>query len=114
MRRVCRELAPGSVNLVVTSPPYPMIEMWDEMFSLLNYKIADSLKCGNGQEAYILMNQELDKVWVEVDRVLASTGMVCINMGDATRKVGIVFACIPTTLTLSTVSRAWDTTYCPL
>ena len=89
------ELAPGSVNLVVTSPPYPMIEMWDEMFSLLNYKIADSLKCGNGQEAYILMNQELDKVWVEVDRVLASTGMVCINMGDATRKVGDRFRLYP-------------------
>ena len=22
----------GSVNLIVTSPPYPMIEMWDDLF----------------------------------------------------------------------------------
>ena len=27
------ELTDQSVNLIVTSPPYPMIEMWDELFS---------------------------------------------------------------------------------
>lgn len=89
------ELSPSSVNLVVTSPPYPMIEMWDEMFSLLNTEIADSLKYGDGAQAYILMNQELDKVWREVDRVLATSGMVCINMGDATRKIGDRFRLYP-------------------
>ena len=25
-----------SINLVVTSPPYPMIEMWDDLFTALN------------------------------------------------------------------------------
>ncbi len=83
-----KELSPGCVNLVVTSPPYPMIEMWDEMFSLLNNEIRHALKCGDGPQAYLLMNQELDKVWGELDRVLASSGMVCINMGDATRTIG--------------------------
>ena len=29
----------GSVNLIVTSPPYPMIEMWDEMFISQNSEI---------------------------------------------------------------------------
>ena len=56
-----KELAPGSVNLVVTSPPYPMIEMWDEMFSQLNAEIGHALKCNDGPQAYLLMNQELEK-----------------------------------------------------
>ena len=33
----------GSVNLIVTSPPYPMIEMWDEMFGLQNSDIQKDL-----------------------------------------------------------------------
>ena len=27
-----KEIENESVNLIVTSPPYPMIEMWDEVF----------------------------------------------------------------------------------
>ena len=30
----------SSVHLVVTSPPYPMIEMWDDMFKRQNTEIA--------------------------------------------------------------------------
>ena len=37
------------------------------------------------------MNIELNKVWNEVDRVLVSGGIVCINIGDATRKIGDSF-----------------------
>ena len=33
-----------SVDLVVTSPPYPMIEMWDHLFSEYNPKIEKALK----------------------------------------------------------------------
>jgi len=33
------ELEDNSVSLVVTSPPYPMIEMWDESFSTQNKDI---------------------------------------------------------------------------
>lgn len=80
-----------SVNLIVTSPPYPMIEMWDEVFSSLNPAISDALNNENGFEAYDLMNRELNKVWNEVDRVLAPCGIVCINIGDATRKIGNSF-----------------------
>ena len=36
-----KEVPSGSVNLVVTSPPYPMIEMWDEQFSTSNNEIRD-------------------------------------------------------------------------
>ncbi len=65
-----------------------MIEMWDEMFSIMNPAINDALKDRDGMEAYLLMNQQLDKVWEEVDRTVASGGIVAINIGDATRKVG--------------------------
>ena len=75
----------SSVNLVVTSPPYPMIEMWDEIFASMNPKIGIALKLGNGNEAFELMHRELDKVWNELFRVLVPGGIVCINVGDATR-----------------------------
>ncbi|MBR0369723.1 MAG: site-specific DNA-methyltransferase [Methanobrevibacter sp.] len=81
----------NSVNLIVTSPPYPMIEMWDEVFSSMNPAIAEALDNENGVEAYNLMNMELNKVWDEVDRVLVSGGITCINIGDATRKIGDSF-----------------------
>ena len=42
-------------------------------------------------EAYDLMNKELNKVWAEVDRVLNPGGIACINIGDATRKIGDSF-----------------------
>ena len=85
------EVEDESVNLIVTSPPYPMIEMWDEVFSSLNPSIADALNNENGVEAYNLMNEELNKVWAEVDRVLVVGGIACINIGDATRKIGDSF-----------------------
>ena len=86
-----KEIENESVNLIVTSPPYPMIEMWDEVFSCLNPAIADALNNENGFEAYDLMNKELNKVWAEVDRVLTPGGIACINIGDATRKIGDAF-----------------------
>jgi len=74
----------GSIALVVTSPPYPMIAMWDEVFSNLNPAIAQSLK-DNPTESFELMHRELDRVWKEVDRVMIPGGIACINIGDATR-----------------------------
>ena len=78
----------NSVHLMITSPPYPMIQMWDEMFAKQNPKIKKALCNGNGEEAFELMHQELDKVWSEVYRVLDSGGIACINIGDATRTIG--------------------------
>ena len=81
------ELADQSVNLIVTSPPYPMIEMWDEMFSEQDPSIAESLNNGNGPEAFLKMHGLLNEVWKECDRVLKDNGFVCINVGDATRTI---------------------------
>lgn len=85
------EVPSESVNLVVTSPPYPMIEMWDELFSTLNSEIKEALQNEKGMVAFDLMNEELNKVWSEVDRVLTPGSIVCINIGDATRKIGDSF-----------------------
>jgi DNA modification methylase len=82
----------NSVELVVTSPPYPMIEMWDGTMSAQNPKIGDALKTGQGHAAFELMHKELDKVWAEVCRVVTPSGFVCINIGDATRTIGGEFA----------------------
>ena len=86
------QLKKDSIALVVTSPPYPMIEMWDEIMSNQNLKIRTALDENNGKTAFELMHKELDKVWNEVNRVLVPGGYACINIGDATRKIGAEFA----------------------
>jgi len=86
-----KQLNNESVDLMITSPPYPMIEMWDSMFSEQNSEIKDALDKGNGMLAFELMNKELDKVWDEVYRVLKPGGTACINIGDATRSINKIF-----------------------
>lgn len=74
-----------SISLIVTSPPYPMIEMWDEMFFSQDAKIKLALGENRNGLAFDLMHQQLDKVWNECYRVLVPGGIMCINIGDATR-----------------------------
>ena len=81
------QLENGSINLIVTSPPYPMIEMWDEMFSEQDPTIKTCLAEGDGMSAYNKMHEILNSVWRECDRVLKDNGFVCINIGDATRTI---------------------------
>ncbi|UCD32877.1 MAG: site-specific DNA-methyltransferase [Desulfobacterales bacterium] len=76
-----------SVALMVTSPPYPMIQMWDELFIEQNPAIGDALETEQGLVAFELMHQLLDTVWGEVYRVLKKGGIACINVGDATRTI---------------------------
>lgn len=75
-----------SVDLVVTSPPYPMIEMWDKIMAEQNADIANFLEKDPGK-SFELMHQELDKVWKECFRVIKPGGFLCINIGDATRTI---------------------------
>jgi len=89
------EIDSNSIELVITSPPYPMIEMWDDLFSSMNEKIERSLENGEGKKAFDLMHQELNKVWEEVVRVVKPGGVVCINIGDATRKLDSSFQLYP-------------------
>ncbi len=81
-------LPADSVELVVTSPPYPMIEMWDDLFCSLDGDIEGALDDADGETAFELMHQALDPVWEMLSTVLVDGGIACINVGDATRNVG--------------------------
>jgi modification methylase len=71
-----------SVDLIVTSPPYPMIEMWDGDFRGLDPEIDPE---SNPEDAHERMHCILDAAWREAHRVLRDGGIACINIGDATR-----------------------------
>ena len=77
-----------TIDLVVTSPPYPMIEMWDEQFTSVDAAIGTALNDEDGGRAFGLMHAALDEVWSECHRVLRPGGLACLNIGDATRKIG--------------------------
>ncbi len=86
-----KEVKDESVHLALLSSPYPMITMWDEQFSQLNPEIGRLLTEEKGRQAFERMHQELDKTWNELYRVLIDGGIACINIGDATRKIGGLF-----------------------
>lgn len=76
-----------SIDLVVSSPPYPMIEMWDESFCSDDSSIRMCLDNGNGKDAFEKMHLLLDRCWSELFRVVVDGGFVCINVGDAARSL---------------------------
>jgi len=84
-----------SVDLVVTSPPYPMIEMWDEGFKNQCERVSESWEKGDESSLFKLLHEELNRVWAEVHRVLKPGGFACINIGDATRKFRDTFRLYP-------------------
>ena len=89
------ELPDESVDLLVTSPPYPMIEMWDETFAALDPDVESALAEGEGRAAFEMMHAVLDDVWTEADRVLSDGAIACVNVGDATRSLDGRFRCYP-------------------
>ena len=42
-----------SIDLIVTSPPYPMIEMWDDIFSQQSEIVKNHLSQKNGYGAFL-------------------------------------------------------------
>lgn len=90
-----KEIPAKSVQLIVTSPPYPMIEMWDDLFASQSTDVAEALSKGDRLAAYEAMHKELDKIWKEVYRVLAPGCFACINIGDATRTIKDHFMLYP-------------------
>jgi DNA modification methylase len=84
-----------SIDLVVTSPPYPMIEMWDRGFQTWCPQLAEKWDAGDGRELFEFMHRELDRVWSGLYRVLREGGFACINIGDATRSFGGGFCLYP-------------------
>ena len=93
--RNMEDLPDKQVDLVVTSPPYPMIEMWDAQFVRTDPKIGTALEKKDGFRSFELMHRQLDPVWEETARILKPGGFACINIGDATRTINGRFALYP-------------------
>ncbi len=94
-RQMC-ETEDASVNLVVTSPPYPMIEMWDEALMAQSEDARASFEAGRYDDAFDAMHRDaLRPVWQECFRVLEKGGVLCINVGDAVRTLGTGFRLFP-------------------
>jgi DNA modification methylase len=89
------EVESGSVDLVVTSPPYPMVEMWDESFAAQSPAVADALESGDGEAAFEAMHDLLDDVWERVADAIREGGIAAINVGDATRRIDGQFRLYP-------------------
>lgn len=85
----------SSVELVLTSPPYPMIQMWDGAFSGMDPDIASLLESGNSGQAFDRMHDQLDLVWARAFSALCPGGFLVVNIGDATRSVGGQFSLYP-------------------
>ncbi|MCW4029450.1 MAG: site-specific DNA-methyltransferase [Candidatus Bathyarchaeota archaeon] len=97
-----RELTDGSVELMVTSPPYPLIAMWDDAFCRVDPAIAElwNKQKETPNEAtvraiYDAMHSYLGAVWAETYRVLCDGGIAAINVGDATRSINGKFQLFP-------------------
>lgn len=75
-----------SVHLTITSPPYPMIAMWDFIVPMDEK---------HPQETFEKWHLLLDETWKEVWRVTKEGGFICINIGDATRTVNKKFSIFP-------------------
>ncbi|MFP4458262.1 MAG: DNA-methyltransferase [Candidatus Zixiibacteriota bacterium] len=84
-----------SVHLVVTSPPYPMIEMWDECFMNQDFFMENAIKNENSEYMFDAMHKVLSKAWKQLYRIVKPGGIVCINIGDATRNIGGRFQLFP-------------------
>ncbi len=88
-------LPDGSIDLVVTSPPYPGVAMWDPCFTEDDPGFAASLANGDAVDAFERAHAQLDACWRECRRVLTPGGLLCVNVGDATRTVGGAFSLWP-------------------
>ena len=88
-------MADASIHLIVTSPPYPMIQMWDGVFEALAPDCAAPLAAGQGGLAFEAMHRALDAAWAECARALVPGGFLAVNIGDATRSLGGGFALYP-------------------
>lgn len=88
-------LEDSSIHLTVTSPPYPMIAMWDEIFSCLVPDAARALEDKDGPAAFEAMHRRLDSTWRGAFRATVPGGILCVNVGDAARTLGGTFRLYP-------------------
>lgn len=86
---------PNSVNLVVTSPPYPMVEMWDDLFKSCDPAIKNAIENDNWDTAHTEMHTYLNQIWDQLIKVTKEHGIIAINIGNATRRTNDSFQLFP-------------------
>jgi len=84
------EIEDSTVGLVATSPPYCMIQKWDNLFLKQTGRTEVISKT-----SFIWQHAVLKKTWIECHRVLVDGGILCVNVGDATRSIDKEFICYP-------------------
>lgn len=92
-----QEQPDASVELTVTSPPYPMIEMWDDIFASCDDQIKTAIENKNWEKAHTQMHTFLNQIWDEVIRVTKDNCIIAINIGNATRRTNESFQLFPNT-----------------
>lgn len=95
-RKMSTMIAPESIDLTITSPPYPMIKMWDDLFvencDLIPVK---DWTVKNAMQIFESMHAYLDSIWTEIFKVSKEGSIVAINIGDATRSIDGRFHLFP-------------------
>lgn len=84
---IMKSVPNNSIDLVVTSPPYPMIGMRDEIFWKSNPEIIKMIQENNWTIAFDLMHENLDSIWMKINEKTKDWAIVCINIWDATRTI---------------------------
>jgi len=108
------EIESNVIDLLITSPPYPMIEMWDKIFFSADNNIKEYIKKGEGLKAFQLMHEELNNTWRESLRVVKKGGIICINIGDSTRKIGNSFQLYPNHVKITNFFQNHDCLVLPI
>jgi len=91
-KELLKSTASDCVDLIVTSPPYPMIKMWDDIFIDQEPLLKQYLNDGYGKDAFnAIHNNILTPIWIESYRVLKEGGILCINIGNAVRTLNSNF-----------------------
>lgn len=103
----------GIAELILTSPPYPLVAMWDEDFAAMSPAAAQALQREDGSAAFEAMHQELDRVWRACVRALVPGGICCINIGDAARSLGERFSLWPNHARILSTAMAMGFTVLP-
>ena len=85
---------PATVDLVVTSPPYPMIPQWDALFARL------------GAPDYAAQHRLLADVWARCHEALVAGGILAVNIGDALRSSDGGFRLYPNHVDATVACRA--------
>ncbi len=89
-----KHIKKNSINLIITSPPYPMIKMWDKIFNSMDDNILKVIN-SNPNRTFELMHNQLNKIWKKCIWSLKEGGFICINIGDATRTINKNFSLYP-------------------